>query len=71
MRAASIGARMRAESAVAAVAMEIVAIGDTDAKIVESDVPIDADRAMSFSGMPNTAARKLLKNVSNVLRRTV
>ncbi len=69
--AASIGARIRAESAVAAVVMRTVAVGDTDARTAESDMPVAPDRAMSFSAMPKTAARKLRKNVSKVRRRTL
>ena len=71
VRAASIGASSRAESAVDAVAIRTVTAGDTDARIVESVTPVEVERTISLSAMPKTAARKLRKNVSKVRRRTL
>lgn len=71
VRAASTGARIRAERAVAAVAIRTVAVGETEARTVESEMFDAEERAMSFSAMPKTAARKLRKNVSKVRRRTL
>jgi len=62
---------MRAESAVAAVAIKTVMVGDTDPKMVESDMPVASDGDMSLSATPKTAAKKLRKNVSKVRKRTV
>lgn len=64
--AASIGARRSAEMPVAAVAISTVAVGEIDANIVLSEKDGVAERAISDSAMPNTAARKLRKKVSNV-----
>jgi len=72
VRAASMGARRRAERVVAAVAIRTVAKGKTEDMTVESDRLVEvAVRAMSFSAMPKTAARKLRKKVSEVRRRTL
>lgn len=71
VRAASTGARMRAESAVAVVAIKTVAAGDTEPRMVASDMPVANDGEMSLSATPKTAARKLRKNVSKVRSRTV
>lgn len=64
--AASMGAKSKAEIPVAAVAIRTVAVGDIDANIVLSEKDGVAERAISDSAMPKTAARKLRKNVSNV-----
>lgn len=67
--AASIGARTRAEMVVAAVLIRTVAIGDADARIETSGItpaPVNSGTRTSFSAIPNMAAKKLLKNVSNV-----
>lgn len=62
---------MRAESAVEAVAIRIVAVGDVDVSIAESGIDVLADNAMSFSATPNTAARKERKKVSKVRNSTL
>lgn len=67
--AASIGASSSADIPVAAVAIRTVAAGEVDANVVLSENEAVADRAISDSAMPKTAARKLRKNVSNVLSR--
>lgn len=69
--AASMGASNSAEIPVAAVAIRTVAMGDVDARIVLSEKDAAAERAISDSAMPNTAARKLRKKVSKVRRRTL
>ena len=67
VRAASMGASTTADKAAAAVLSKMVAIGVVDERIEVSGTapPAEAER-MSFSATANTAARKPLKNVSNV-----
>lgn len=65
------GDKISAEMAVAAVAMRTVAVGDVELNIAESEMPVVADNAISFSAMPKTAARKLRKNVSKVRMSTL
>jgi hypothetical protein len=68
--AASIGARTSPEIAAAAVVMRMVAAGDVEARMDVSEIaPGDVESRTSTSATPNTAARKLLKNVSNVRAR--
>jgi hypothetical protein len=69
VRAASTGARTRAESDEAAVAMSTVAAGESDDKTAESGTVDEEEYKTSCSATPNSAARKLRKNVSSVLDR--
>lgn len=71
VRAASIGARRRADRPVAAVAIRTVAIGDVEANMFESDILAAAASASSVSATPKTAAKKLRKKVSKVRSSTV
>ena len=67
VRAASIGARTNADKAAAAVAMRTVEVGEGEESIEESGIdPEDNGSSTSLSAIPNTAAIKLLKNVSRV-----
>ena len=65
--AASIGARTSEDNAAAAVAIRTVAAGAVELRMEVSGIaPEDAGTSISFSATPNTAARKLRKNVSSV-----
>lgn len=69
VRAASTGASTIADREAAAVAMQMVAKGDTEDSIEESGMVDEEVKSTSCSATPNIAARKLLKNVSSVCER--
>lgn len=70
--AASTGESIRAASAVAAVEMRTVAAGALEARIDVSGSAEEVNGSRtSGSAIPNSAARKLRKNVSSVRERTL
>lgn len=72
VRAASIGARTRPEIAAAAVEIKILASGEVEASIEASGMTPDVRGTnASPSATPNSAARKLRKNPSSALVKTL